>query len=282
MARSRVAAKAAKRRKFTPVMWDYAITHLCDDGWTFEQSCGRARRDGIPMVCKETLYQEYYRRQDLVRRGGCRRKAFPAAEVSEEAQDAQQGREEAPQRRRAQGPAQGQRVRRHPRRGDEADRPHAQRPSAQVPELAHAPRGVHGAPAPPPPCRGLMPHRSLKWPAREGGFRLAASRRPLRGRLHPSSRAGLAFGSHQAKRCDFLHHQFQSDSERTPRFSFSPGGSRSSLLRLATAQWPPRVRCTCPAPSGGGRSSARSTRRRAPVGPRTSPDAPGRRAAPRR
>ena len=68
-ARSRVAAKAAKRRKFTPEMWDYAITHLRDDGWTFEQSCGRARRDGIPMACKETLYQEYYRRQDLGRRG---------------------------------------------------------------------------------------------------------------------------------------------------------------------------------------------------------------------
>ena len=64
------------------------------------------------------------------------------------------------------------------RRGDEAVRPHAQRPSAQVPELAHAPRGVHGAPAPPPPCRGLTPHRSLKWPAREGG---------------------LAFGAHQVR-----------------------------------------------------------------------------------
>ena len=68
MARSRVAAKAAKRRKFTPEMC-YAITHLRDDGWTFEQSCGRPRRDGIPMVCVETLYKEYYRRQDLVRRG---------------------------------------------------------------------------------------------------------------------------------------------------------------------------------------------------------------------
>ena len=68
MARSRVAAKAAKRRKFTPEMWDYAITHLREDGWTFEQSCGRARRDGIPMVCKETLYQEYYRREVLVRK----------------------------------------------------------------------------------------------------------------------------------------------------------------------------------------------------------------------
>ena len=42
-ARSRVAAK---RRKFSPVMWDYAITHLREDGWTFEQSCGRARRSG--------------------------------------------------------------------------------------------------------------------------------------------------------------------------------------------------------------------------------------------
>ena len=68
-ARARVAAKAAKRRKFTPEMWDYAITHLRDDGWTFEQSCGRARRDGIPMVCKETLYKEYYRRQRLVMQG---------------------------------------------------------------------------------------------------------------------------------------------------------------------------------------------------------------------
>ena len=83
-ARARVAAKAAKRRKFTPEMWDYAITHLRDDGWTFEQSCGRARRDGIPMVCKETLYKEYYRRQDLVRRG-CRRRSCPAAAVPEEA-----------------------------------------------------------------------------------------------------------------------------------------------------------------------------------------------------
>ena len=41
----------------------------------------------------------------------------------------------------------------------------------------------------PPRCRG----------ARRGGFRLAASRRPLRGRLRPSSRAGLAFGAHQAE-----------------------------------------------------------------------------------
>ena len=69
LARSRVAAKAAKRRKFTPEMWDYAITRLRDDGWTFEQSCGRARRDGVPMVCKETLYKEYCRGQRLVMQG---------------------------------------------------------------------------------------------------------------------------------------------------------------------------------------------------------------------
>ncbi|MDD6029991.1 MAG: helix-turn-helix domain-containing protein [Kiritimatiellae bacterium] len=114
-ARARVAAKAAKRRKFTPEMWDYAITHLRDDGWTFEQSCGRARRDGIPMVCKETLYQEYYRREVLVRKGLSRRSC--------------------------------------------------------------------------PRCRV----------ARRGGLPLPASRPPLRGRLHPSSRAGLAFGAHQVK-----------------------------------------------------------------------------------
>ena len=143
--------------------------------------------------------REPYHNLDAEEKGQVEGKPSPVAEVPEEAQDAQQGREEVPQRRRAQDPAQGQSVRRHPRRGDEADRPHAQRPSAQVPGLAHAPRGVHGAPAPPPPCRSLTPHRSLKWPAREGGFRLAASRRPLRGRLRPSSRAGLAFGAHQAK-----------------------------------------------------------------------------------
>ena len=40
---------------------------------------------------------------------------------------------------------------------------------------------------------------TLSFKLEEGGFRLAASRRPLRGRLHPSSRAGLAFGAHQAR-----------------------------------------------------------------------------------
>ena len=38
-------------------------------GWTFEQIHGRCRRDGIAMVCAETLYKEYYRRQKLVMAG---------------------------------------------------------------------------------------------------------------------------------------------------------------------------------------------------------------------
>ena len=38
-------------------------------GWTFEQIHGRCRRDGIAMVCAETLYKEYYGRQKLVMAG---------------------------------------------------------------------------------------------------------------------------------------------------------------------------------------------------------------------
>ena len=71
--------------------------------------------------------------------------------------------------------------------------------SVTPPVLLKNPVLLFFPPPPPPPGRGLTPHRSLKWPAREGGFRLSASRRPLRGRLRPSSRAGLAFGAHQAK-----------------------------------------------------------------------------------
>lgn len=61
-ARFRASAKAGRRRKFTSEMWDIAVANL-RKGWTFEQTAGRCRRDGVPMVCKETLYQEYYRRQ---------------------------------------------------------------------------------------------------------------------------------------------------------------------------------------------------------------------------
>lgn len=64
----RVVAKASARRKFTDEMWRYAIFCIAE-GWTFEQVSGRARRDGRAMVCKETLYLEYYRRQRLVLAG---------------------------------------------------------------------------------------------------------------------------------------------------------------------------------------------------------------------
>lgn len=179
--------------------WRCAPGRLMRPRWIFRAS-GRWPRGARPKRFRCPFRAVHVRQRQGVRllqaaRAGARdqgllREAVPFLGARDERE---------PQRRRAQGPAQGQRVRRHPRRGDEADRPHAQRPSAQVPELAHAPRGVHGASAPLSACRGLTPHRSLKWPAREGGFRLAASRRPLRGRLHPSSRAGLAFGAHQAR-----------------------------------------------------------------------------------
>ena len=68
----RAAVKATKRRKFTNEMWRYAKEKL-GLGWTPEQIAWRARRDGIPMVCKETLYKEYYSRQELVRQGCCPR-----------------------------------------------------------------------------------------------------------------------------------------------------------------------------------------------------------------
>lgn len=67
-ANRRAAEKAAKRRRFTEGMWDLAKDRL-SKGWTFGQVCGRCRRDGIPMVCAETLYKEYYSRQKLVREG---------------------------------------------------------------------------------------------------------------------------------------------------------------------------------------------------------------------
>ena len=64
----RALSKAAKRRKFTSGMWEFAKARL-SEGWTPEQIAGRCRRDGIPMVGRETLYKEYYRRQGLVAAG---------------------------------------------------------------------------------------------------------------------------------------------------------------------------------------------------------------------
>ena len=67
-ANHRVAVKAAKRRRFTAEIWALAKDRLAK-GWTFEQIHGRCKRDGIAMVCAETLYKEYYRRQKLVMAG---------------------------------------------------------------------------------------------------------------------------------------------------------------------------------------------------------------------
>ena len=64
----RARSKASMRRKFTEGMWEDAKAKL-EEGWTFEQIAGRARRDGRPTVSKETFYKEYYRRQALVLAG---------------------------------------------------------------------------------------------------------------------------------------------------------------------------------------------------------------------
>ena len=65
----RVKVKATARRKLTPEIWKEAKEKLENDGWTFEQTCGRAKRDGRKFVCKETLYKEFYARLRLVLAG---------------------------------------------------------------------------------------------------------------------------------------------------------------------------------------------------------------------
>ena len=64
----RARQKAAARHKLTPGMWEHIKAKMCEC-WTPEQIAGRGRRDGIPMVCRETIYNEYYRRQKLVAKG---------------------------------------------------------------------------------------------------------------------------------------------------------------------------------------------------------------------
>lgn len=68
LADGRAAAKAAKRRKFTEATWRWAMARLAL-GWSFPCIVGRAGLEGVPMVCAETLYKEYYRRQKAVARG---------------------------------------------------------------------------------------------------------------------------------------------------------------------------------------------------------------------
>ena len=65
----RVKAKASARRKFTPEQWKEAKEKLAKDGWTFEQTSERAKREGRDFVCRETLYKEYHARQRLVALG---------------------------------------------------------------------------------------------------------------------------------------------------------------------------------------------------------------------
>ena len=65
MARHSMLEKAAKRRKMTETMWR-EVKALLELGWTPEMICQKARRDGKPSVCRELIYQEYYRRQKLV------------------------------------------------------------------------------------------------------------------------------------------------------------------------------------------------------------------------
>ena len=64
----RARQKAAARHKLTPGMWE-CIKAKMSEGWTPEQIAGRCKRDGVPMVCGETIYNEYYRRQKLVGKG---------------------------------------------------------------------------------------------------------------------------------------------------------------------------------------------------------------------
>ena len=68
LAEKRAAAKASKRRRFTETMWRWAMERL-SLGWSFPCIAGRAGLESVPMVCAETLYKEYYRRQKAGARG---------------------------------------------------------------------------------------------------------------------------------------------------------------------------------------------------------------------
>lgn len=64
--RARRLAKRPGPRKLTDEMRRHAYAKLRDEGWSFGACCGRAKRDGVAFVCKETLYRDYYAR---VKRG---------------------------------------------------------------------------------------------------------------------------------------------------------------------------------------------------------------------
>ena len=56
--RHKKAQRKAGRRMMMPGMWEFIKTKMRED-WTPEQIEGRCRRDGIPMVSRETLYKEF-------------------------------------------------------------------------------------------------------------------------------------------------------------------------------------------------------------------------------
>ena len=64
-ARHRVAIKAANRKKIDGEMWEKIKKQLAK-GWTPEMISERARKDKKFNISKETIYKEYYRRQELV------------------------------------------------------------------------------------------------------------------------------------------------------------------------------------------------------------------------
>ena len=55
-------AKRPGCRKLTEEVRLAAYAKLKEEGWSFGASCGRAKREGRPFVCKETLYRDYYAR----------------------------------------------------------------------------------------------------------------------------------------------------------------------------------------------------------------------------
>ena len=65
MANERIKEKAAKRRKMTDALWAQ-IKSFLTLGLTPAMIDGRAKKDGREMVSRETIYNEYYRRQKLV------------------------------------------------------------------------------------------------------------------------------------------------------------------------------------------------------------------------
>ena len=59
-AKAQAKAKRQVRRCFMEVILAYAEPWLREEGWTPQIICERARDQGLPSVCKETLYRYIY------------------------------------------------------------------------------------------------------------------------------------------------------------------------------------------------------------------------------